>query len=288
MSKAEFANNKDWPAPGVYVGISDEIYHSTGGMASQTLLKEVAKAPAFCKHAMESPRKPSRAMVISSAAHSWTLESDTFWDHYFRKPSGDGRKAAVKKMIAEAEASNPGKEGLSDSEMEVLEGCGDALRNHSRASKLLAHCNLREVAMVWQDERTGQLCKGKVDAYSMEMGLLMDLKFLADVKPHSLPGIIASDRYYAQGPFYIEGLRAHGFPANRFVIVAIQKAPPFPVLVREIEGWHMEAAAVENKNLLTEFAYCSDTDEWPGYPEEIEVVEMPIWKERQLERLLGR
>lgn len=286
-----FANNKDWFSQGVFEGILAEDYHKVAA-ASQSLLRKMAiscahGALAWAKMGRTIPgSKPSAPMIKGTAYHTIMEDRDEFLKTYARLPEGDGRKPHVK--AAKKEAEELGQTPLSASDYDDVLNMEKATKEHSSAWPLVQRCKYKELSMSWEDEDTGTICKGRVDLYGDELGIVVDYKTTYDCTPFSVPNTVASDRLYLQPGHYLTGLEQLGFNAERFVWLFIGSSAPYPIIVRECPYWVIEAAKAECKKLLNAFAYCLDNNVWPCYDPSIEFLQLPSWKEKELDELTGR
>ena len=73
--------------------------------------------------------------------------------------------------------------------------------------------------------------------------------------------------YDVQAAFYCDGWRAiQGREPKAFLFIAVEKSPPFDVVIHEIEldSPEMELGRSKYRAALDRLRDCIETDEWPG------------------------
>lgn len=82
--------------PGIYRGMPDYIYHSTGGYSS-SLFKEMASNSAFHvkrkyidKNVKPISKATQKIFNFGTLTHELSLESERFYEHYFKLPENKG------------------------------------------------------------------------------------------------------------------------------------------------------------------------------------------------------
>jgi hypothetical protein len=81
----------------------------------------------------------------------------------------------------------------------------------------------------------------------------------------------------------LDGARAVGIPAEHFVIVAVEKEPPYAVAVYRVLDAAIDAGREQIAGLLKTYATCVALDEWPGYAEQVVDVALPAWAWNQID-----
>ena len=133
-----------------------------------------------------------------------------------------------------------------------------------------------ESTIIWDDG--GGRGKGRVD-WTTPNGGLVELKTANRVTPRSFASSCVSLLYHAQMAFYSHGLTlAQGFTPPTHTIVALEKKPPFDVVVYKVGTEVIEAGARKVLTWLETLKKCRFQGKWPGISGEgmIDLV-LPDW-----------
>lgn len=147
-------------------------------------------------------------------------------------------------------------------------------KEHAHAMEMRAAIEQSEVArdifkrgrgestVIWDDD--GIRCKGRIDWITPDGGLV-ELKTANRVTPRSFASSCVSLLYHAQLAFYDHGLRlAQGFTPPSRTIVAIEKKPPYDVVVYRVGTEVIEAGTRKVIAWLDTLKRCRDAGQWPG------------------------
>lgn len=243
---------------------------------SWSSLKHYDRSPAHYLEYFLHPPESTPAMTLGSALHCLVLEPDEFWNRYAVDPGFDRRTKAGKEKMAEFEAANRGKELLTSAQYEQVQRMNGAIRS-GKAGRLIARCRERETMIEWKDPITGLACKGRLDAFSPEDGLAVDIKTTTDASPAAFPRAVANYLYHGQAAFYLDGLNAAGIPVEQFIFIAIEKEPPCAWTISVCTGGMIEAGRALYRGLLNTHAECCARGEWPGYDDSTFDLDLPKW-----------
>jgi len=273
------------PQPGLFPGVDALTYHRWAG-ASQSRLKIMRDhTPAHVRWTMDHPDEPTDAMRLGAAVHTAVLEPDLFPVLYKRGIPGDGRTKAVQEARNALKAEFPGATILKPDDFAVCLAVRDAVAAHPHTKHLLE--GERECSAVWRDEATSVLCRGRFDDIARGIGAITDLKTTKDASPFRFPAFIYQYGYHIQGAMYLRGAKALGIDADSFAIVAVEKEPPFAVAVYQLAGAAIYDGTRELEPLLERWAECEATGEWPGYPTDIVLLDLPTWAPKQITDRIG-
>lgn len=286
----------DISGTGIYRGVSMAEYLAVDAVNSH-LLGAVAKSPAHARWGIAHPEAPTSAMRLGSALHSAILEPDRFAVEYTSlpdfhvglvdsngKPYANPRATKQYKELVEAFMSgNQDLEVLSSDEFSVCQSCAEAVHAHEFAGPLIEAAEDVEFVCLFEEPRTKLLCKCRPDFYVAGECILGDLKTTSDASPTAFARSIFTYGYYRQAAFYVDALRLLGKPVSDFVIVAIEKTPPFAVCVYRLLDEAIDLGRKENAVLLERYKRCVESGDWPGYPSEPQDIGIPVWAEKQLQ-----
>jgi len=272
---------------GVY-DIDAKAYHADpveGGSLSATGARKLLppSCPALFKWWREHEEEHSDDFDFGHAAHEIVLGRGPGIVYVDAK---DWRTNAAKEAKAKAHAE--GKAPLLEADRGVIEAMAAALRAHPIASKLLEEgSGVPEQTLVWRDALTGVMRRALIDnlptTYRVRgRKVVPDYKTAKSAAPEAVRKAMADHGYHIQADTYLAGMRALGLDLDpAFVLVVQEKTPPYLVTVAEPDPPAMRIAARQNREALELYAECTAADHWPGYTDEVELLALPAWYERQ-------
>lgn len=287
------------PTVGLHEDISAGEYHAWYG-ASQSRLKTLRdRTPAHLLHEIRNPAPQTPALAFGEMVHDAVLLPDLFRDRYVSagqceatKKGGDrcsntgsvridGHWFCGVRGHAPDGAPDTGYRVVDRSEWLQAKAMWESVRGHPVAGALLN--GPAEMSAAWTDEETGVLCKARFDITPAGIGAIGDLKTTRDASPAQFTRAIYNYGYYMQAAHYLRGARQLGIEARHFVIIAVEKDPPYAVAVYRIRDDAVYAGEEELRPLLKRWAECEAAGEWPGYPEEAVDISLPPWSWRQID-----
>ena len=208
MSELTF-DEDEWEKPTEQM--SNEEYHASSTLGASNL-KDILKNPfAFARGFR---MKQTQAMVIGSAVHCKVLEPHLFDQEYALKD---------KKSLGDA-LGGFGKTKLSADEYETVKKCTETIKEHVN---MFFQNGVAEQAFF--SEINGIAVKCKPDYYIESIGLVVDLKVVADASPDGFAKAVAKFGYYLQEAHYRSVLKSCGKPVDKFLFVAIEKEAPYMI-----------------------------------------------------------
>lgn len=190
-------------------------------------------------------------------------------------------------VLAEWTENNPGRIVLSPEVWEQLHAMAAAVHSHPAAGALLTSVpGEAEKSVYWNDPTTGVLCRCRPDWWR-EDDVLVDLKTTDDASPEGFAKSMANWRYDVQDPFYTDGVKiATGRNVKAFVFIAVEKKPPYAVGVYVLDSASREIGRATYQHDLKVYAECLANDNWPGYGDKIQTINMPTWHANKNAHLL--
>lgn len=263
--------------PGVYPNVPFEVYQRIDAI-NFSKLKAGLQSAAHLRHAIEQPNDPPTAeQNIGHAFHCLTWQPSEYAGRYERVPDVDGRTKEGKAVLEAARAS--GRIVLRHDEWSEANRLHEAVTANEDAWALVEACDLREVAIVWDDAETGIRRKALIDGLRTDpaTAFLCDLKSTKDASPAGFAKAISNYGYHIQLAGYREAVKA-GFGLNvPAMLIACEKDEPRPVMVYELDD---EAAAIgwaEDRRLMTMLKECRASGVWPGYGVGVKRIGLPAW-----------
>ncbi len=251
--------------------ISTRTEYDTTQALNYSLAKAILVSPAHGKAYLESPREQTPALRLGSAIHCSVLQPELYAQTYATAPEGLDRRTKAGKEAYEAfSAANVGKTILSADEAALTEDVTIA------ATALLArHGVLIEKAEVmYAVEYCGVPLKSAIDLVAKD-GYLWDLKTCEDASPRGALNALRSYRYNLQAHFYrtVYEIATKERPLG-FRFAFVEKKPPYATAVYEIGPELMSYAVADFEKAVTLYKSCTALDEWPGYPTEVQVLDI--------------
>jgi len=257
--------------PGVSIKFSE--YSASPGCNFSTL-KHMATSPKHYKHALESPKEDSVAMLLGRATHTAVFEPKRF-QLEFAVWSDSRRTNAYKEFAEECEAQ--GRSVLKDDEYEAVMAIRDSVRGTPPVDELLEN-GRPEISLFWRNPQTGIECKGRLDWIAGRSAIL-DLKTTTSVDEGWFSQQAWKLKYFHQAAMYREGFAVSSSRGIvlPFGIIAVEKKPPYACRLFWLEEESLERAHEEYLSWLEKVRDCTETGVWPG-PEPVESeLSAPAW-----------
>lgn len=279
------------PAPGIYPGVEEHVYRSWRAV-SQSSLKPLDRSPAHARHEAITPRE-SETFDLGSAIHACILEPDELETRFSVRPPGiDGRTKEGKVLMAEWKAEAEGKVLVPQRDAwETLLGIRDTVLEHDHALDLLTCQGHTELSIVWEDPDLGVLCKARADRFcEPTVGAcsgwptLVDVKSTQDGSVRGFGKSMVNFDYGVQAASYKRGMEtlSPGFDV-RFLFLCVEKAAPYGVSIFEPDIVWMDYGLRRYLGWLEQWKKCEKEERWPGYPDDVQVIEAPEWISKRLE-----
>lgn len=267
-------------APGMHRGIAPATYYEKiPGIVSKSLLDLVHRSPMHARAFLDGGfEEESPALDFGSAFHMAALEPDAYVRTYVVAPDfGDLRTKAAKATREAWRKENVGKREIDADDAKTIEAMVAALRAHAGAAALLDEGDA-ELTVRWRDGESGLEAKARLDFFSEEMALVIDLKTTEDASAAAFARSCARYRYHVQSGLYLDGVRAAGGPSElRFVFIAIEKRAPHAVALYELDEDALRKGRFEAREDIATLAQCLEADDWPGFPDHVQTISLPAW-----------
>lgn len=271
--------------PGLYPDIDEDWYHADpveGGSLSVSGAKLLLKAPAKYDYARRHGSPSTGAMKLGTVVHSMVLGKG----QEIAVLEFDDRRTKAYKEAAE-EAESLGLLPVLRKDYDEARAIADALLKHPTAGGLLSDGDA-EVSMFWQDPEFGIWLRGRCDYMTLFIGpTIVDVKKTKDASPEGFARSVYEYGYHRQDPHYREGWAAIlgcDWQDIDFVFAVVEPEPPYLVATYRIKPEHVDLGREENRIARERFRDCTESGIWPGYSEEIEDLELPLYGVRRIEK----
>lgn len=276
----------------VVYGMDNAEYHALPDVGSSGL-KTFRRSPLHYWSAYRDParerREPTPLMRIGTAWHAAIFEPEKFEAEYIEIPEGlDRRTKEGKALWAEIEAS--GREPLSASGMAQIRAMAQASRAHPVVRVIMDQPDgVGEASMFWTDAESGVRCKIRPDYHvppcaMFPDGLILDGKSIDDASPDAFARNAWNAEHYIQAGLYCEGAQ-QVWRTNRppvFAWLVQERDAPHAVAVYSAADDLIEYGRRQIRPLLRNLAECERSGQWPGYPQTVQPLALPVWAEKQI------
>lgn len=279
------------PEPGVYRDV-DFIDYARWRAVSNSAVGRILDCPAKYRFAMDEgedidSKAEDQHFTFGRLVHTAILEPDKFDGMIAVGPDVKTKNARVwKDFIAE----NPTRVCMKPQERSGIDAIVGAIQSHPRASDLLYDPNgERELSMAFDLSLPGwdrsMRLKGRMDNYSPLDGYatISDLKTTLSAHPAAFAKSMVRYGYHRQAALYLDGMTILDHAASReevrrrYVIVAVEKAPPYVTSMFELDAATIELGRREYQACVRTLRQCEDSGLWPGYTTGIDSLRAPDW-----------
>ncbi len=248
--------------------------------ASNSFLKDMRRSPAHARY-KEAEDYDTRAKEIGSAIHMAILEPERFSEHYLIADADDRRSAHYKGLAQDV----GGHRVLTRSEFRRIDGMQNSAYQNKRFAKLMSDPGRNELSVVSKDPVTGVAVKCRFDRKGDGMWAL-DLKKCQDARGSEFVKAVTNYGYYMQVAFYVAVWEWEtGEKISYFPLVAIEEKAPHGVVMHPIDEVAMILGRKHFREALDSYARCLDSEVWPGYADEEEMISVTEWAATELEEV---
>lgn len=262
---------------------SNAEYHAGPGL-SVSGAKRILASP-FHYHALAQPhdappKAPTPAMVNGTLTHCALLEPREFDKRYAAGGEGADKRSKEWREFAKHMADS-GLEIITHQQREAAMRQAAALRALPVVAELLAD-GVAEQSVYWKDHAHGLLLKCRPDwRASVAHGrgaVLLDVKTAVDASPEGFGKACANFGYFMQAPWYCEGVAtALGLEVHGMVFAVVESEFPHACAAYMLSDEALALGRERNALARKRYAQCVASGEWPGYPQEIQVIDLPRW-----------
>lgn len=236
-------------------------YHASEGYSKSQLWAYHMQTPYRAKF---GKRKASNAFDVGHAAHTAILEPHLLEATVVKGP--DDRRGN-KWKFADEEAQAEGKTLLTSSDYDQVLLIRD-LASTVPELEAMRDGALIEQSCYAQDEETGLTLRCRPDIYSPSLGLMADIKNMADISDDAWSRDIGKWGYSMQDAMYrdVWNKGSDGMEAEAFFFICFSKTEPPEVICRELEPVDVDEGYQAYRAALKVAAECEASGNWPGQP----------------------
>jgi hypothetical protein len=270
--------------------LSNDEYHSSAGLSRSALMR-FKRSPMHYWYEYESGDfvKPEStpALILGDVVHTLVLEPHLYAERYAIQPVlpalpkvgllrdvgrdiFETQKAARAAMEAQNDAfgheflvSSAGKMVISADVAAKAVAMAGAIQSHDIARDLFQDC-LFEQSIYFSHENTGIQLKARPDA--MSGSIVIDLKTSLDASYRGIQNSAYKYGYFLQSGFIHQALKSIGIEMEKFIIVAVEKEPPFAVGIYILDQEAIDYGVNQLNELMAGMTHCIENKNWPSYP----------------------
>lgn len=302
-------------------------YHATDAISVSGLKEILRSPRHYKHKYLDGNQEASKALEFGRAFHALVLEPERINEEVAVKPEKDdypfaldtvddmkkwladrslpvtGTKPVLAQRILEADpraqlwgsimdhfsAGSEGKSIIKKDEWTLAKDMAQEILNNAAARIVLTGKGHAEVSAFWTagDGINGVPARARFD-WLREDGLIVDIKTTTDASPEGFGKHAYNYGYHMQAWWYMRAYEAAtGKKPEGFVFIAVEKDAPHCVGVYVACPEMLELGQRDCEAALGIYRECRRTGEWPGYPEQIEPLHLPVWAEKRLNQNVG-
>ena len=252
----------------LYTDLSNDDYHADKNSVSSSLVKKMAQSYSHAKYAKDNPSVSTASMELGTVFHNLVLEPD---DIQFLIMPEDINLRTKDGKAQKAEMELTGKLIIKQEVYDAAKLMTKSALSHPVASKLLTD-GIAEQSIFWTENGLQRRCRP--DYYKDNN--IIDLKSAIDASPSGFAKAIANFGYDIQQAFYEDGVNTQ-MDVQEFYFVVTENKPPYLTGVYQIKYEHIARARLKYQDLLAGWQSCLEFDYYPGYSNEIVMLDLPKW-----------
>jgi len=262
---------------GIYPDMPDEEYFSIEA-ASKSALKDFEQSPMHYRWNRDHQGANTAAMQFGTAFHTMVLEPHLFSSTVAIVESVPRKNS---KARAEFDEEHGDKIILNEKDGERLSAMHANLMSTKTGVELFDGDGMNEVAILFCDPYTGLRCKAKLDRITWYKGqpVIIDLKSARAAGVADFQRADSNLFYHAQAAFYQHALQCASpiDEVRHFIFAAVESEAPHGVAFYQPDIVAIDEGRCLYEKWLALFEYHKRLDLWPGYPDEIQPLELAPW-----------
>jgi hypothetical protein len=260
---------------GIIPNLPESEYHSLPSLSS-TGAKRLLESPARFHYEQTHPRADKDEFDLGSAVHSKVLGTgyeivvipDAVLD-----ARGGLSTAKAKEFVTDARTRGaiPIKPAVADQ----VNGMAEAVLAHPIARELFEQDGIAEASVFATDPETGVQLRARFDFLAERCVDLKTTGKRADKATFSRT--VFDYGYDVSHAHYLHTLELVTGELRRFLFPVVETEPPYLVAVHSLDLEYAEIGAGKARRARQLFATCTELDDWPGYPSEVNLVIPPMF-----------
>jgi len=268
--------------------ITEDEYHADKTRISASMVKMMhAKTPAHVYDAYfaeDREQKDTPAMAFGRMVHAAILEPEKFDDKFMVMPEGlDRRTKEGKDLWADIQAS--GKSVVKHDEFNSALKMSASVHALPIWVDIMANNPQFEVSVKTKEKRA------RMDTFvppcaRFPDGLIVDLKSTVDASPFAFGRDLNKLGYHLQAAYYCDLVAELSGKTPEFLVIAVEKTRPFIAKPYWVGAGEIEIGRKYAMEAYQKLVDCIALNNWYGYGDEPEDIELPGWAYSEFEESL--
>jgi hypothetical protein len=267
---------REFPPPakaGIY-DLEASYYHSIEAMNKSSLVYFDRSPAHYQAYLKEGGMVPTRDMLIGTAFDLLVFSPERFKTQVVVDLTTNKNKKEYK-VWREAQADDAVI--ISQASYDNVRRMRDEMMKKEQIAELMTE-GYGQRSVFWQDPRTNIWCKARPD-WITPQAITVDLKKARDASYRGFGRQAGNLKYHWQAAWYLMGLTlVTGIEHLDFRFVAVEDKPPYESAVYRCDLDQIKTAQDHMEMLLDKFEMCVEHNWWPGYPDELQDLGIPIWE----------
>lgn len=184
----------------------------------------------------------------------------------------------------EFEEESDGAEVVEPEEKDMFAAMAKALGEQSfdfggavhKLSDLFKHGKAEE-SFFWKEPHSGLMCRCRTDWRIVMPGLklIIDYKSTKSAQKSAFQRQAGELYYWARAAMYVDGVEAVTGERYDYILLPQEKEEPFLACVYHYDSHHLDLGRELYISTLLKIAEAKETGIWPGYSNELKVLEIP-------------
>lgn len=255
----------------IIVDMPEQEYHSRPELSS-TEARRILESPAKYRWLKDHERKNESFFDVGSAVHAKVL--GTGWG-VVELDYPDWRTKVAQQERDDIRAE--GKIPMLSKDLTEVNDMAESVLRHPLAKALLEQPGNPEVSTFYTDPMTGVAMRARFDYLpepTTKRRVAVDLKTTSGKADQAgFAKSAATYGYDVQRGHYLETLEDD----TEMVFLVVEKEPPYLVAIHQLAPEFSSMGEVKARRARELFAECTASGEWPGYPQEVQLVVAPVW-----------
>lgn len=269
---------------GLFYDVPMADYHADKSAVSRSMLMDMRKSPLHCYANHFDPSRPvkeekNEAYTLGSMFHCAVLEPHLFDKQYKVAPKFDRRTKVGKEGWEEFCGSLlAGQEAVTQDQYATAKAMAESIMSNTLARSIFDG-GTPEVSAYGIVNGVG--CRIRPD-YVAPGRVMADLKSAVDASQEAFARSVIRYGYDVQNAFYRDVWKAACEDVlTEFFFVVCEKTYPFASAVYVLTDEDIEYARQEYVYQLERFAFCRANNQWPGYGDTAQVLQLPQWRKSE-------
>lgn len=265
---------------GIIKGLNILDYHKSAGI-SNSGLSLLLEAPAKYYYQYLSglaTKTTTDSLDIGSAVHVLVLEPELFLEQFVVLPEGFTKYSNDNKKLWN-DIIKSKRTPMKTKDFETASKMAFSIRSNKAFRAILESLGKGSVEDSLFFKHRGACLRSRPDWYCDD--IIIDIKTTASAHKDDFRKSIVNFGYHRQA--YISTLGLSKLTGQQFktvLLMAVESEPPYLTANYLLTQDIIDVGGFEVEKAIDIYNQCVESDEWPGYPEEVQNIDLPYWYKR--------